>query len=61
MTIYGSYALMVGHWIPWAILGSIWILVFLPNMVAQEVSLSRHPGWPAYRARAGFLLPRLRR
>jgi protein-S-isoprenylcysteine O-methyltransferase Ste14 len=60
MMIYGSYALMVGHWIPWAILVSIWSLVFLPNMVAQEVSLSRHTGWNAYRARAGFLLPRLR-
>ena len=28
---------------------------------AQEVSLARHPGWAAYKARAGLLLPRFRR
>jgi protein-S-isoprenylcysteine O-methyltransferase Ste14 len=60
MLIYASFALMVRHWIPWAILGAIWTLVFMTNIAAQEVSLSRHPGWAAYAARTGLLLPRLR-
>lgn len=60
MMIYASYALLVRHWMPWAILLWVWTVVFLPSMVAQEASLARHAGWRAYRARTGFLLPRLR-
>jgi protein-S-isoprenylcysteine O-methyltransferase Ste14 len=59
MLIYASFALMVRHWIPWAILAFIWTSVFLTNIAAQEVSLSRHPGWAAYKARTGLLLPRI--
>lgn len=61
MMIYGSYALLVRHWIAWAILAWVWLGVFLPQMVMTDASLSRHPGWEAYRARTGLLLPRLRR
>jgi len=61
MLIYASFALMVRHWIPWAILAFIWTSVFITNIAAQEVSLSRHPGWAAYKARTGLLLPRFRR
>ena len=57
MLIYGSFALMVRHWIPWVILGAIWTFVFMTNIAAQEVSLSRHPGWAVYKARTGLLLP----
>jgi protein-S-isoprenylcysteine O-methyltransferase Ste14 len=59
MMIYGSYALLVGHWIPWAILAWVWIGIFLPNMLNKDASLSRYPGWAAYKARSGLLLPRL--
>jgi protein-S-isoprenylcysteine O-methyltransferase Ste14 len=59
MLIYASFALMVRHWIPWAILAFIWTCVFLTNIAAQEVSLSRHPGWATYKARTGLLLPRV--
>jgi protein-S-isoprenylcysteine O-methyltransferase Ste14 len=59
MLIYGSFALLVRHWIPWVILGFIWTFVFMTNIAAQEVSLSRHPGWAAYKARTGLLLPKL--
>jgi protein-S-isoprenylcysteine O-methyltransferase Ste14 len=61
MLIYGCYATLVGHWAAWAILVPIWVLVFLTNIAAQEVSLARHPGWAAYAARTGLLLPRVRR
>jgi protein-S-isoprenylcysteine O-methyltransferase Ste14 len=59
MLIYGSFALMVRHWIPWVMLGAIWTFVFMTNIAAHEVSLARHPGWDAYKARTGLLLPRL--
>jgi len=38
----------------------VWGLVFLPGMVLMEARMARHPGWAAYKARTGFLLPRLR-
>lgn len=59
MLIYGSYALIVGHWIPWLVLGFVWSQVFLPNMLMKEASMSRYPEWEAYKRRTGFLLPKL--
>lgn len=59
MMIYASYALLVGHWIPWAILAWVWTMLFTVNMLNKEASMSRHPGWAAYKARTGMLLPRL--
>jgi steroid 5-alpha reductase family enzyme len=59
MMVYGSYALLVRHWIPWVILAWVWLAVFLPQMLMTDASLSRHPGWAAYRARTGLLLPRV--
>jgi protein-S-isoprenylcysteine O-methyltransferase Ste14 len=61
MLIYAALALLVRHWIPWVILGAIWACVFMTNIAAQEISLSRHPGWASYKARTGVLLPRFRR
>lgn len=61
MLVYGSFALLVWHWLPVLVLAGVWGGVFLPNMVAKEASLARHPGWAAYRARTGWLLPKWRR
>ena len=61
MLLYAAYALLARHWLPWLVLACVWGLVFLPNMLVIEASLARHPGWEAYKARSGFLLPRLRR
>jgi protein-S-isoprenylcysteine O-methyltransferase Ste14 len=59
MMLYGSYALIVGHWIPWVVLGFVWLQLFLPNMLMKEASMSRYPEWAEYRRRTGFLLPKL--
>lgn len=55
--IYGSFALMVWHWIPVVILAWVWLGLFAVNMVIKEASLSRHPGWAEYRARTWWLVP----
>lgn len=60
MMVYGSFALLVWHWLPALVLAWVWGGVFWPNMVAKEVSLSRHPGWTEYRRRTGWLLPKWR-
>jgi protein-S-isoprenylcysteine O-methyltransferase Ste14 len=61
MVLYASFALVAGHWIPWLVLAWVWLALFLPNMLGKEASMSRYPEWPAYKARTGMLLPRLRR
>ncbi len=58
MMIYGSYALLVQHWVPWLILAWVWGGVFLTNVVHKEASMSRYPEWEAYRQRTWMLLPR---
>ncbi|WP_165226967.1 methyltransferase family protein [Aquisphaera insulae] len=57
MMIYGSFALMVWHWLPFVVLGCVWALVFAVNMITKEASLSRHPEWAEYRRRTWWLLP----
>jgi protein-S-isoprenylcysteine O-methyltransferase Ste14 len=57
MMIYASFALLVQHWIPWLVLGVWWTLVFIPNMLVIEESISRYPEWEEYKAQTGMLLP----
>ncbi len=57
MMLYGAYAVIVGHWIPWAVLAWVWTALFLTNILMKEASLSRHPGWAEYKARTGLLWP----
>jgi protein-S-isoprenylcysteine O-methyltransferase Ste14 len=59
MMIYGSFALMVWHWLPFVVLACVWSLVFATNMAMKEASLSRYPGWADYRRRTWWLLPPL--
>lgn len=59
MMIYASYALLVGHWLPWLVLAWVWLALFVVNIHFKEISLSRYPEWPAYKARTGLLLPKL--
>ncbi len=58
--LYASYAVIVGHWLPWAILAWVWLGYFLPNMLMKEASMSRYAEWEDYCARSGFLVPKLR-
>src|SRR6185503_10227276 len=57
MMIYGSSALMVWRPLPVVVLGLVWTLVFLVNILLIEASLSRYPEWPAYRDDTWRLLP----
>ncbi|MCU0532426.1 MAG: DUF1295 domain-containing protein [Hydrococcus sp. Prado102] len=57
--IYLSFALLVQHWLPFAILGVFFGLAFLPNMLKKDKSLSRYPEFEEYKANSGFLLPNL--
>jgi protein-S-isoprenylcysteine O-methyltransferase Ste14 len=58
MLIYGSFAMMVWHWLPVLVLTWVWSGLFDVNMIMKEASMSRYPEWQAYRARTGWLLPK---
>ncbi len=57
MLVYGSFALMVWHWLPWLVLACVWSGIFAVNMIMKEASLSRYPQWAAYKKRSYWLLP----
>ena len=59
MMIYGSFALMVWHWIPAVVLAFVWFGVFMINMITKEASMSRYPQWAAYKQRTWWLIPGL--
>ena len=56
MMIYGSFALMVWHWLPVVVLAWVWA-GFRGQHDAKEASLSRYPGWAEYQRRTWWLLP----
>jgi protein-S-isoprenylcysteine O-methyltransferase Ste14 len=57
MMIYGSFALMVWHWLPVVVLTCVWIGMFAVNMINKEASMSRYPEWAKYKRRSWWLLP----
>jgi protein-S-isoprenylcysteine O-methyltransferase Ste14 len=59
MMLYASFAMLAMHWAPWAVLAWVWGFIFMSNMLGKEASMSRYDEWAAYKARTGFLLPKL--
>jgi protein-S-isoprenylcysteine O-methyltransferase Ste14 len=57
MMIYGSFALMVWHWLPFVVLAWVWGGLFVVNMILKEARMSRYPGWGQYKKRSWWLLP----
>jgi protein-S-isoprenylcysteine O-methyltransferase Ste14 len=57
MMIYGSFALLVWHWLPALVLAVVWCGVFAVNMRVKEESMARHPEWAVYRSRSWWLVP----
>ena len=57
MMIYGSFAMLVWHWLPVVVLAWVWLAVFAVNMHMKEASMSRYPEWAAYKKRTWWLVP----
>jgi protein-S-isoprenylcysteine O-methyltransferase Ste14 len=55
--VYGSFALMVWHWLPFVVLAWVWGGLFAVNMTLKEASMSRYPEWAQYKKRSWWLLP----
>lgn len=56
---YTSFAMLVQSWIPFGILGFFASIVFIPNMLKKDKSLSRYPEFEEYKANSGLILPKL--
>ncbi|MEQ9356718.1 methyltransferase family protein [Coleofasciculus sp. F4-SAH-05] len=57
--IYGAFALLTQHWLPFLILAGFIAGIFIPNMLKKDQSLSRYPEFADYKARSGLLFPKL--
>jgi len=57
MMLYGSFALMVWHWLPVVVLAGVWVGLFAVNMINMEARMSRYPEWAEYKQRSWWLLP----
>ena len=57
LLIYLSFALLAQHWIPIAVLVSFMTIIWLPNMLRKDKSLSRYPDHEDYKKRSSMLIP----
>lgn len=57
LLIYLGFGLLAMHWLPLLVLAFYVGAVWLPNMLRKDRSLSRYPGFEAYRKRTGMLFP----
>ena len=61
LLIYSGFALSAcasEYWyVPWAVNLLVWSVLFVPNWIAKDQSISRHPGWERYRKRSGLVIP----
>ncbi len=57
LLIYGSFVLLVDHWLAVAWVLGIVAAVWTPFMLRKERSLARYPAFAAWKARSGLLIP----
>lgn len=57
LLIYGAFALLAMHWLPFAILGLVIVIEWLPNMNRKDHSLSRYPEFAEYRRTTRKFIP----
>ncbi len=56
--IYSGFAILAQHWLPFVILGLFAAVLFVPNMLKKDKSLSRYPEFENYKANSGLLFPK---
>ncbi|QMS86075.1 DUF1295 domain-containing protein (plasmid) [Nostoc edaphicum CCNP1411] len=57
--IYTAFAMLTQHWLPFLILGGFISMIFIPNMLKKDSSLSRYSEFDDYKNRSGLLFPKL--
>jgi len=59
LMIYCSFAILTVSWLGFLGIGLFFSGAFIPNMIKKDKSLSRYPGFSAYKNQSGLLFPRL--
>ena len=57
LLIYLSFAILSLHWIPFLVLSLFIFIVWLPNMIKKDKSLSRYENFGAYKNRSNIFWP----
>jgi protein-S-isoprenylcysteine O-methyltransferase Ste14 len=57
LLIYAGFGMLALHWLPFVVIGLYIVAVWLPNMRRKDRSLSRYPGFDAYKRRTKLLIP----
>jgi steroid 5-alpha reductase family enzyme len=57
LLIYGSFAMLAEHWLPFVILLTWISIIWIPKMLKKDRSLSRYPDFRAYRERTKLFIP----
>jgi len=55
--LYIGYAILSTNWMSLPVFSVVWLQIFMPNMLAKGVSMSRHQAWKSWKARTGFIVP----
>ena len=56
--IYLSFAILSMNFIPFAILGIFFFVVFLPRMIKKDKSLTKYDSFEEYKKKTGLILPK---
>ncbi|NDJ52781.1 MAG: DUF1295 domain-containing protein, partial [Chloroflexi bacterium] len=57
LLIYVGFAALAMHWLPFLALFGIVAIIWAPNMIAKDKSLSRYPAYADYKKRLRRLIP----
>ncbi|MBE3559361.1 MAG: DUF1295 domain-containing protein [Ktedonobacteraceae bacterium] len=57
LLIYLSFGLLTMHWLPIAYLLIVVTVIWIPNMLKKDASLTRYPQFAAYRQKTKLFLP----
>ena len=57
LLIYAGFSALALHWIPFAALALFVVVVWVPNMLRKDRSLSRYPEFAAWKERSWLFIP----
>lgn len=55
--LYIGYGIWSCNYICIPTFASVWLILFVPNMLAKDASMSRYPEWKAWAERTGLIIP----
>jgi protein-S-isoprenylcysteine O-methyltransferase Ste14 len=57
LLVYIGFGALAMHWAPFAVMMGVIAMIWVPNMIRKDRSLSRYPEFEEYRRRTKLILP----